>query len=326
MITTIDGFYKLIHLVCSVLVAGFILYIWIKYQRISPEKNQKMSSSLLFFAIALLLWEYNLFDTDYQYEVYTTIIVDSLLLVGVTYFNNGILLGKTSSLYRAVKLIPVISILLIAGSHFMINYFEDKNNSWIGYSLAITYTLFTLFAISYRLLIFFRNRKFLGIGIMACLFFSGLFLSMFIPVVIDHANEKQMFAWTKAVYLICSFGIFMIMTALVFSFINDLRSQQLSQIYTTPDQAGYARLQNIPNSQLKQQIHLLAVQDKIEEVLDKLIGYFRNDSPNLQTVILLAGQITALNTSRLRGVIHEDEYRKNRALLVERILIVASGI
>ncbi|MCK6691617.1 MAG: hypothetical protein L6Q97_05890 [Thermoanaerobaculia bacterium] len=40
----------------------------------------------------------------------------------------------------------------------------------------------------------------------------------------------------------------------------------------------------------------------------------------------MAGQITALNTSRLRGVIDEREYRKHRNQLAERILMVVDGI
>ncbi len=113
MITSIDGFYKIVHLGVTILVVGFILYIWVKYSAISPDKNEKTSNSLLYFSAALVLWEYNLFDTDYQYEIYSTIIVNGLLLMGITYFNHGVLMTRTNSPYRAVKSVPVVSILLL---------------------------------------------------------------------------------------------------------------------------------------------------------------------------------------------------------------------
>ena len=263
----VDYFYKIVHLSTTILMIGLILNIWIRYIQIEKATNanrSKNSHSLLLFALALLLWEYNLFDTDYRYEVFTTIVVDGLLLVAVTYFNNGILLNGGRSKYSAVKAVPVVSILLILISNVLINNYPE--NLLIGYSLALAYTLFTFVVTSVRLFWYYQSRNLIEIGVFSCLIFAGLYLTIILSII--YSVNPVMFAWMKAFYLISTFGLYLIFSNLSFNFLQDILNQQHSRIFT-----GFIAKDAIPSGQTmnvaipEDDIYKLIAGDKLEEVI-----------------------------------------------------------
>ncbi|HRI60654.1 MAG TPA: hypothetical protein PK228_13045 [Saprospiraceae bacterium] len=317
---SIDLFYKASHLLMTLLVALFLLYIWNKYRLKESGIDRQSSKSLLFFAIALLMWEYNLFDTDYKYEVYTTIIVNSFLLAGVTVFNNGLLFERQERLRRMSKSIPLTAVITIAGSHFLMVFFPD--NTLAGYALAILHTLFTLAVITIRLFVYFRNRGFLGIGLMAALFFTGLFASIIISIF--YSEHPVIFYWNKVMYLVCSFGVFMVLTSLCFNYIQDANTVQFSTIFTGN---ASGELQNTVSDDsspvaLKQELSELIRKNKIEEIIEKMIKVYGSEPSKLHTILIIANQLSSLNTTMLRGLMDDKEYQMNRSRIVEKLLLL----
>jgi hypothetical protein len=68
---SVDFFYRIVHLSTTIIMIGLILTIWIRYVQIekrTSSKRNKNSHSLLLFSLAFLLWDYNLFDSDYKYD------------------------------------------------------------------------------------------------------------------------------------------------------------------------------------------------------------------------------------------------------------------
>lgn len=314
---TIDFFYKIVHLAITLIVISFFLYIWNKYRALRIDDDEKNSYSLLFFSFALILFEYNLFDNDYRYEVITTIIVDSLLLVGVMFFNNGVLFSKIQiNTNKVIQNIVIVSIVLLIVSNILITNFYDQ--PLIGYSLAILYTLITLFIISYRILLFFKQRDLLFIGLLNCLFFLGFFIT--IPISLVYSENTLVFNWTKICYLIFSFGIYIIMILLGFHFINDLLSQKMVKIFSNHPRNNSSSSIHNPDIPLKELVHHLISKDRVEEIIEKLLSHYKTDSNKTNTVLMMANQIASLNTARLRGIVNNEEYNMNRARVVDGIL------
>lgn len=315
----VDYFYKIVHLSTTILMISLLLNIWIRYiqvEKSTSSTRNKNSNSILLFALALLLWEYNLFDNDYRYEVFTTILVDGLLLVAATYFNNGILTGGTSR-YSAVKSVPVVSILLILASNVLINY--NGENLLIGYSLALAYTLFTFIVISIRLFIYYNNKNLPEIGIAACLLFAGLFLTIILSI--TYSDNRTVFDWTKAFYLISTFGLYLIFANLSFNFLQDIINKQYTKVFTGLDSNAP---QNRSTANSKQEINRLIAEDKLEELIEILLESSQNDSEMMTSVLLLANRLTSINTARLRDTMNYDTYRVDRNKIIDSLIEITN--
>ena len=321
---SIDYFYKIVHLSTTILMISLILNIWIRYIQIEKKTNanrNKNSNSLLLFSLALFLWEYNLFDTDYRYEVFTTIIVNGLLLVAVTYFNNGILLNAGNSKYGAVKSVPAISILLIFISNILINNYPQ--NLLIGYSLSLAYTLFTFLVISVRLFWYYKAKNLIEIGIVSCLLFTGLYFSIILSIV--YAENLIMFGWIKAFYLISTFGLYLIFANLSFNFLQDIINQQYSKIFTgliSPDPETTKKEVNPVDSGFD--LNRLIAEDKLEEVIEILLATSKNNSNMMASILLLANRLTNINTAKLRDTIDYGTYRMDRNKIVDSLIQLVS--
>lgn len=320
----VDYFYKIVHLSTTILMICLILNVWVRYiqaeKRTSANRN-KNSNSLLLFALALLLWEYNLFDTDYRYEVFTTILVDGLLLVATTYFNNGILLNGKATKYAAVKSVPAISILLIFVSNILINH--DPKNLLLGYSLALVFTLFTFIVLSVYLFSYYKNRNLLEIGIVSCLLFSSLYLTIVLSIF--YSDNPVMFGWMKAFYLISTFGLYLIFANLSFNFLQDIIKEQYSKIYTgfLPNEAEVPAQAKAPVA--GQNINRLIAEDKIEEVIEILLASPQNSHERMNAILLLANRLTSINTAKLRETVDYNTYRIDRNKIVDSLIKLVQG-
>lgn len=329
----IDFFYRIVHLSMTLIMIGLILVTWVRYlytaKNINTDRN-KNSNSMLFFALALLMWEYNLFDTDYRYEVFTTIVVDGLLLVAATYFNDGILLGGQKTTYAAVRSVPVVSIVLIFLSNVVINNCPvntdsaatNQQNLLFGYSMALGYTLFTCIVISYRLFRYYQNRNLPEIGIVSCILFAGLFLTIVLSIIFE-SGAPVTIGWIKAFYLITTFGLYLVFANLSFNFLQDIIQQGYFKMFSNAAAASPSAVQETPpNSNPALEIQRLIVADKIEEVVEMLLAEPNQDATRMTTLIMLANQLSSINTARIRDTIDNETYRQSRNRIVDGLLKV----
>ena len=316
---TIDSFYKIIHLSMTLLIVAFIINIWWRYIKISKEnKDQKNSYSLLLFACALLLWEYNLFDNDYRYEVITSLVVDGMLLTAIAYFSNGALLNSSIAFLKMVKLIPFITVGLIVLSNILINCFSGY--VLIGYSLVLLYTFFTFGVLSYRIFSFFRNRNLIEIGIMSYVFFITLYISIILSIIYFDTTTPTMFAWVKILYLIATFGVYITFTSLFFNFLQDFANQKFLRVFSSAhtDNNSLLNIKNLNYS--TDRFNELVAEDKIEELVEILLNTFKNNNDILTSILMLANQLSGINKDKLRNVITDSEYRVSRNRIVNSII------
>lgn len=332
----IDFFYRIVHLSMTLIMIGLILVTWVRYLHTAKNTNtdrNKNSNSMLFFALALFMWEYNLFDTDYRYEVFTTIVVDGLLLVAATYFNDGILLGGQKTTYAAVRSVPVVSIVLIFLSNVVINNCPvdtgsaaiNLRNLLFGYSMALGYTLFTCVVISYRLFRYYQNRNLPEIGIVSCVLFAGLFLTILLSIIFE-SGSPVVIGWIKAFYLITTFGLYLVFANLSFNFLQDIIQQGYFKMFSSAAAAGPAATQETPPiSNPALEIQRLIVADKIEEVVEMLLAEPNQDTTRMTTLIMLANQLSSINTARIRDTIDKETYRQSRNRIVDGLLKVVNA-
>lgn len=321
---SIDFFYKVVHLSTTILIVGLMLNIWIRYvqtEKSTSVNRNKNSNSLLFFALALILWEYNLFDTDYRFEVFTTIVVDGLFLVATTYFNDGVLLNSRKGKYQSVKTVPIVSILLIFASNILINNFSD--NLLIGYSLALVYTLFTFIVISVRLFWYYERRNLIELAVVSCLLFLGLYFTIILSIV--YPDNPEIFAWTKAFYLISTFGLYLVFANLSFNFLQDMLNQRYSKVFTGLVDDHYEETnQRVKDAILEQNIKTLIAEDRLEEVVEILLAAPQKDNMTMASILMLANRLTNINTAKLRDTINFETYRMERSKIVDSLINLAA--
>lgn len=319
---TIDWFYKITHVLSTVLVVGLFINVWIRYAKIEHEESAaktKNSYSIFFFILAMVLWEYNLFDLDYKYEIFTTIIVDSLLLVAATYFNDGTLVYNSNGRhkYLSVKIIPSITIIFIAICNVLVNMYRD--NYFIGYFIPLVYTFVTFIILSIRLVIYFNNKRLLEIGIAACLLFLCLYVS--IVASIFYSSNEALFAWAKICYLVSTFGLYLVFSNLAFTFYQEVVNKKYTKIFVS-DTSG-TQIEHMPLDKGRDFFYKLINEDKIEEVV-KILLEEKDSSNDINAVLLLGNRITNLNMEKVRGIVTDEQFRSERNKIVNGLIEIVN--
>jgi hypothetical protein len=321
---SINQFYIIVHLAMSFFMIGLMLNIWIRYQLIVKKNgigSRKNSNSLLYFILGLIIWEFNLIDQDLEFEVMTTIIADSLFLVAVISFSNGVLWNakpKTSP----TRYISVISILLILASHICVT--NDNATHAIAYAIPLSYTLVIFILISHHLFLYYKSRKLIEIGFMCCFVFICLYATMVLPIFFS--DDDIVFAWLKAMYLTFTFCLYMIFSNLSFNFLEDITNDKYFRIFSevTAQQSGQSK-DIINDEQGKPDLLKMIAADKLEEVIEFLLSSTKDDNETLTSVLILSNRLSSINTARLRETIDYDEYQLHRNKITDSVISLTQG-
>ena len=323
-IAIIDQMYRYVHLGITLLMIGLLVSTWLRYQNLTANDTTKSSNSysILFFALALFLWEFNLFFHDPaepQYEVFTTIIADALLLVGTTFFNNRALMKGYKSKYSAIKVVPILSIVSIVLSNvFML--FSD-GNMLIDFSICLLFTLVTFVIISVKLFFYYKNMNMIEIGIFAITAFMGLFTTLILSIAFPKTQDVNLFLAIKTFLLLSTVGVYFILANLAYSFLQETVNHQFVKVFTTASNNNGTA---VASQNTEQDINDLISNNKIEEVVEVLLASSRYDKERMTLLLLLANRLSSINTEKVRDTISDDDYRINRNKIVDSLITLVN--
>jgi hypothetical protein len=292
-----------------------LIITWFRYQKLTDgdKKSSSNAYSIVFFALSLVLWEYNLFDNDYRFEVFTTIIADALLLVGTVFFNHGVLMKGSTSKYSAIKIVPIISIVCICISNLLINYSNGK--LLIGYSLCLLFTLVTFLIVSIKLFFYYKNMKMVEIGIFSIVSFMGLFTTMLLSVA--YYDDMHYFDLIKVFLLFFTFSVYFILSNLAYSFLQEIVNHKFVQVFTS---YGENKEEKPFDPHSLNDINDLISDDKIEELVEKLLTSSRYDKERMTSLLLIANRLSSINTEKVRETVTEEEYHVERHRIVDSLI------
>ncbi len=305
-----------------------MLYIWFRYQRIKQmmELQEPKDYGLLLYCAGLIMWEFNLYDNDMQFEAFTTILVNIFLLTGTSFINPDFFIFKNPKIREKWLLLAVIlAIIFILFSQILFSLFD---NYIYGYSVSQVLTGFTCFVLGASAFQYFKVRQLTGIGILASLLllilFSSILASLFTSTLASWTSisEKKLFAWIKLSYLTTSFGLFSVLSAISFNWFNDLSHRLYLSIYTKEGKLP----QDESSIELKHRIFTLIKNDQLEEVIEDLLSYYQNKSKSIHIVLMTANQLNRLSTEKIRGTISHENYDLARNRIAMNLIDLAQAL
>lgn len=324
----IDIFYRAVHLVITIITVLLMLYIWFRYQQIKKAMalQEPPDYGLLLYCAGLIIWEFNIYDSDMKFEAFSTIIVDVFLLSGTLFINPNFFIFRNPKIReRWLGITLSVAAALILFCQILFSLYD---NYIYGYSISQIFTGFTCFVLSISLFQYFKARQLTGMGVITCLLFLVLFTSLVASLFTSalgnwmNVSEKELFAWIKLSYLATSFGLFSVLIAVSFNWFNDLSHRLYLSIYTNEDKP----VQKESSNELKNKIYGLIKIDKLEEAIEELLSYHQNKNKSIHTVLMTANQLNRLGTEKIRGIISDEDYSLTRNKIAMNLINLSQMI